>query len=28
MEQINFVFTANQNNFKTCLAYMGGQMWY
>jgi len=28
MEQINFVFPTNQNNFKTCSAHLGGLMWY
>jgi len=28
MEQINLVFTTNQNSFKTCLAHMRGPMWY
>jgi len=28
MEQINLVFTTNQNNFKTCSPYLGGSMWY
>jgi len=28
MEQINLVFTTNQNKFKTCLAQLGGPMWY
>jgi len=28
MEQINLVFTTNQNNFKTCSAHLGGSMWY
>jgi len=27
MEQINLV-TTNQKNFKTCLAHLGGLMWY
>jgi len=27
MEQINLVLTTNQNNFKTCSAYLGGPMW-
>jgi len=27
MEQINLVFTTNQNNFKTCSAYLGGAMY-
>jgi len=26
MEQINLVFTTNQNNFKTCWTHLGGLM--
>jgi len=28
MEQINLVFTNNQNNYKTSLAYLWSLMWY
>jgi len=28
MEQINLVFTNNQNNFKISLAHFRGPMWY
>jgi len=28
MEKMNLVVTTNQNNFKTCLAELRGQMWY
>jgi len=28
MEQINLVFTTNQNNFKTFSAHLQGPMWY
>jgi len=28
MEQINLVFTDNQNNFKTFSAHLGGPTWH